>query len=457
MKTECAVWTVAELLERYRRGDIIKPKIQRAQCWGATPEDGRTNNADFLDFVSRVGNTINPLIFVRRDKLVLLDGNNRLNAFVSCINQQSVAQASVPIVIISDITDEELIRVYEKINVTGIRLDHADILAATASTIIYNALSVPFFCDIYPLVQAHYAKNSAREALPVTLTEPILNQYECLLGLGLYITHKYPIFEDSKSILVMCEQIYGDLRAAIPISDFIRAVDSAAARINNWNLLGRWYKLSAPPQALHALVTGADPAAVARAIIYLEILPILPTKKAGAINTTKLRFKQLAPFRGNNPLPGAQILEELYREVLTESNTPVECSSKKERRIPNRAYAVLLINYYEMYTPPAARANDIDVEHIIPYSTLWQKGIKLNIHRAGNLTLISRATNLARGNSHLTAEWLGSSGMKYSGYPSEEIYSGIVDKRRLVSENEYNRMCDEREAGYINALLERSW
>jgi len=454
MKTECAIWTVADLLERYRRGDIIKPKIQRAQCWGATAADGRTNNADFLDFVARVGNTINPLIFVRRDKLVLLDGNNRLNAFVSAQQlDEQITKAIVPTIIIADITDDELIRVYEKINVTGIRLDHADILAATASTIIYNALSVPFFCDIYPLVQEYYAKNSAREALTVTLTEPTLNQYECLLGLGLYVANKYPIFDDSKFILLICEQIYGDLRAAIPVSDFIRAVDTAAATITNWNLLGRWYKLSAPPQALHALITGAESSAVARAIIYLEILPILPTKKAGAINTTKLRFKQLAPFRANNPLPDAALLEELFREVLAESNTPVECSSKKERRVPNRAYAILLTNYYEMYTPPVARATDIDVEHIIPYSTLWSKGIKLNIHRLGNLTLISRATNLARGNSHLTAEWLGSIGMKYSGYPSEEIYSGIVDKRRLVSLDEYNRMCDTRETEYIKAAV----
>jgi len=456
MKTECAIWTVAELLERYRRGEIIKPKIQRAQCWGATAADNRTNNEDFLDFVARVGNTINPLIFVRREKLILLDGNNRLNAFVTGAPVRSIGHAAVPVVILENITDEELIAVYEKINVTGIRLDHADILAATASTIIYNALSVPFFCDIYPLVQEHYAKNSAREALAVTLTDPSLNQYECLLGLGLYVARTYPILDDSKAIISICEQIYGDLRAAIPIADFIRSVDAAAAKITRWNLQ-RWHKMTVPPQALHALVTNADPAAVARAVIYLEILPILPTKKAHAVNAAKLRFRQLAPFRANNPLPDEALLSELFREALNETNTPVECASKKERRTPSRACAILLANYYEMYTPPVARADDIEVEHIVPYSTQWPRGTKLNIHRTGNLTLIPRAVNLARGNSHLTADWLASTGMKYSGYPTEEIYSNIVDKRRLISADEYNRMCHAREEDYIRAIFKRSW
>src|SRR5262245_57683182 len=112
MKTQGEIWTVAKLLEMYRDGMIIKPKIQRKQCWdtltSTTP--GATSESDFIAFVRMCGNLVNPLVFVQRGKYLLIDGNNRLNALVRC--EKPPLDAAVPVVIFDGITDVELIHVY---------------------------------------------------------------------------------------------------------------------------------------------------------------------------------------------------------------------------------------------------------------------------------------------------------------------------------------------------------
>jgi hypothetical protein len=185
--------------------------------------------------------------------------------------------------------------------------------------------------------------------------------------------------------------------------------------------------------------------------MFYDLISMLPTKKGGVPNAQKLRLKQYAPFRvAHTPLSPA-VARELVLAVLAEVDNPVECVSKKERRAPNRLYAALLHTNYILHTPRVAWSDNLDVEHIIPYSTQWAKGTKINIHRLGNLTLLDHAANLARGATMLTDGYLAA--LPHSGYPTSAEYCEIVDKRRLISPAAYAGMCARREAAFVDTWV----
>lgn len=91
---ESKTFTIEQLYQKYQCGELLKPQMQRSACWHFMPSktEDRTNNYDFIKFITQAGNLVNPLIMLERihnnsKKLFMVDGNNRLNAIINFIKQ----------------------------------------------------------------------------------------------------------------------------------------------------------------------------------------------------------------------------------------------------------------------------------------------------------------------------------------------------------------------------------
>lgn len=84
---------ISDLFNYYKKKQITKPKLQRKQCWVEKDisNKGSTNNYDFIQFILKTRNIVNPLLlhqkYIRRDTVnyIVIDGNNRINAIIKFI------------------------------------------------------------------------------------------------------------------------------------------------------------------------------------------------------------------------------------------------------------------------------------------------------------------------------------------------------------------------------------
>jgi hypothetical protein len=98
--TNCS-WEVHELYRLTKNNQIKKPKFQRKKKWMELPYDddgvkhNKPNYQEYIDFLFRTKNTINPISFGERIQNGILiydniDGNNRINAIITFINSPFV-------------------------------------------------------------------------------------------------------------------------------------------------------------------------------------------------------------------------------------------------------------------------------------------------------------------------------------------------------------------------------
>ena len=89
---QSSILTIRGIYVLFSSNVLIKPKIQRKKCWTLKDVDnkGITNNYDFIKFIIKIKNSVNPILFVEKNvnnetvKLVI-DGNNRINAILRFI------------------------------------------------------------------------------------------------------------------------------------------------------------------------------------------------------------------------------------------------------------------------------------------------------------------------------------------------------------------------------------
>ncbi len=90
-------WKVQDLYQLVKNNQIKKPKFQRKKKWMELPYDkdginhNKPNYQEYIDFLFRTKNTINPISFGERisDGVLIydnIDGNNRINAIVTFID-----------------------------------------------------------------------------------------------------------------------------------------------------------------------------------------------------------------------------------------------------------------------------------------------------------------------------------------------------------------------------------
>jgi len=92
LSIENTSWTVGELIAKI--GDITKPKFQRKKKWLVVPnaKKNRANSKDYILFLFRTKNTVDPISFGEEIKngnkmYINVDGNNRINSIMHFIQK----------------------------------------------------------------------------------------------------------------------------------------------------------------------------------------------------------------------------------------------------------------------------------------------------------------------------------------------------------------------------------
>lgn len=134
--------TLYDLYQLYKKGQIIKPKMQRKICWVKKKSNTKTNNYEFIKFIIDIGHLVNPLLFVQRieinqKKYYAIDGNNRINAILDFIEK--------PL----DLFDEFITEYDEQIQHKLKNLSYSDLISRKLTRSYYH------FCEKYKLLDIH--------------------------------------------------------------------------------------------------------------------------------------------------------------------------------------------------------------------------------------------------------------------------------------------------------------
>lgn len=449
------IWNVEKLVQTFKNGQIIRPKIQRQQCWDETPAGGRTNNEDFIKFIRGSRNVVSPFIFVEIPAgYVLIDGNNRLNAIVKnyCVEDSEI---EVPIVLFPQLKDDELISLYEKINITGVKLSQNDLLAAKASCRVYDGRNLRDFHQLYANHSEYIKGQQLREILEIPLS-PFLTSYEAVAAKQRILSSLHPWMETPRGFLFEYAERRGILlEREFDLNGFLAEIDGQIARIGAFS--AKYGELGAP-QMRCAFIECCE-----KKYLHAAIYSLLRARKGGAPSPERAVAKGLVAYSAcrttkqitlalSLPSPSISALRKLIELALSE--VAAEKSSPKRRATP-RIYTILLDNFHGEMMPAIHAAKPRTVEHIIPFSTQFLKTNPIDISRLGNLTIIPQDANCSRGNSPLSAEYLEKYSLHYAGYPTLDEYHEIVDGRRLISPEKYNKMAAKREDMYISRVLGR--
>jgi hypothetical protein len=445
MEAKSEIWPLSKLLEIYRAGKIIRPRIQRRQCWAETPEGNKTNNADFMQFIRATRNVVSPLIFVQSaGRYVLIDGNNRLNAIVRGATPFDM-EISAPVCIFTNLDEAQLISVYEKINITGIKLTANDILAAKASTHLYD--------EALPDFQALYANHleylqSSHEVLPPQIT-PQLTQYEVLAAKQRMLMKVHPWFADH--LLAFCRHRGHNPEHPFDLGGFLADVSAQFSRLEAAR--GVFPPIGDPQMRL--AYTECNRAKYLHYLIYTNMKrgnARILAKSACAYSSARTP-RQIAAALNAAP-PSRAELTACILSALREYIAPKAPTAK--RRAPPKLYTVLLECFHALLMPKIHTGKKTAIEHIIPFSAQFT-GSAIDISRLGNLTIIPEDANLSRGNSPLTGEYLTRFSLHYANYPTAEEYCEIIDGRRLLSADKYNAFCAAREERLAGFLADYAW
>ncbi len=153
-----------------------------------------------------------------------------------------------------------------------------------------------------------------------------------------------------------------------------------------------------------------------------------------------------------------KLLEILIKNI----NIPNDNNDKPSRRKLNFVEKCLTSYYYKKCVSQQYLDNQYSIEHIIPYSVRWEDG-KLDINRLGNLTPIINNLNCGRGNNHI--EYYYNKDPIYTSLirsiPNIKDYNKIVEhntsknniKLKIISIDEYDKMCTKNEKMYIDNFI----
>ena len=112
------------------------------------------------------------------------------------------------------------------------------------------------------------------------------------------------------------------------------------------------------------------------------------------INSIKKLYEDPSQF-------GNKITEERFSRLLQQLIIPnnVLCENKKRSISPYIFKSLMLITYYNYRISYAYTNSKKSIEHIVPYSCIWENSIDIN--RLGNLSIIALTKNCKRQNKHL--------------------------------------------------------
>jgi hypothetical protein len=148
--------------------------------------------------------------------------------------------------------------------------------------------------------------------------------------------------------------------------------------------------------------------------------------------------------------------EKVIKIIFNDKNSPIN-SERKSRSKFNIVHKIIFTYYLNYNVPETYNNQNVQIDHIIPFSTSNSKDINLN--RFGNLVPIISKHNNGRNNGHI--KYYREIDEDYIRYikviPSDEIYESIVkynSKPCLIDKDKFNQMCDHNESIYIKYFID---
>ncbi len=404
-------------------------------------------------------------------------------------------------------TDAEMAERYEHANRGGAPLKERDILAASTDKIRYTVRELggfhPFIRDN---IEKYYSKGDGEddEVLGVEFNaDGELNLFQVIMGFHAYLRDKFPlvippISDDVKLDLVFDIYKYmmdddkfakkvAILEFLTKLHDCCKLVDDICRRFKTSEIKNKGVakqseclfqknnilRVLGLAYVRHEELSSAGfQNVLARVILYHEFVKALPkgagafhandylTYKAGG-NVVPAQMKQIKTAKTLGVMPSKEdftgLMQELIRRECNERG-----SGETSRKSGCSAFVGCMLNMvYNYSVPPAMKTVAHDLDHIVPFSAVWEEGVVMDINRLGNMAAIDSAANKARSNKPITDEFVRTH-LKYYNYPSEAEYNRICEEKKegrkraqvwIKDAAAFNAMCERRESEFIRVVL----
>jgi hypothetical protein len=151
------------------------------------------------------------------------------------------------------------------------------------------------------------------------------------------------------------------------------------------------------------------------------------------------------------------LLEENFKSISNEKTYEQERGTNKRRSL-NFFDKILVSNFFNKKMPNSYLKEKYSIEHISPYSSIWEDSIDIN--RLGNLFPTLVKINGSRGNSNLDI-YFSDENKEFTKFIKEllpENYNEINihngRKTNIIDINKYNDFCSKNEKNYIKTLVD---
>ncbi len=415
-------------------------------------------------------------------------------------------------------TNKEYCDTFEDINKYSNTLSNNELLAATLFDSSVEILDHVLKCKIVTEIKGYYDNRGCDEVLETYSMELDFNMeisaYDFIVGFQNYCSKEYNIIDcfspDGTSLFF---KIYGYLYGSIEkecftepnVNDFIDKILFACSIICeayrsimpvniNDSLFNKTSKNDSckliaknPTTILFISVIANRSKMSSNALIknvrLVVMYHILCNQKYLKIQTEE-EIKVIKTYDKMEYIAGGAYIDNLCKTIIEHDNTRIFCISKEsfeyllrenlksslnertydEERVSNKRRQlnfldkILVSNYFNKKMPNCYLKEKYSIEHISPYSSIWDGVIDIN--RIGNLFPTLDKINTSRGNSNLDI-YFNSKNIDFTKFIKEllpgnynEINIQNGRKTNMTDINKYNEYCVNNENMYIKTLID---
>ena len=188
---------------------------------------------------------------------------------------------------------------------------------------------------------------------------------------------------------------------------------------------------------------------------HFKRFDILSTDKGGCKQLSNITKNLIANPQEINSKLAPDIFGKLINTLFNEVNNPKDLSFSRRRKYLFFE-KTMMFYYYKQRLPINLLNYEFNIDHIVPFSSVWEN--KIEINRTGNLIPILDSMNKKRSNKHISLHSGNSEGSEFCNYikeliPSNQEYDKFIEhnnnnKPKILSNELYNHLCNKNEEYY---------
>jgi hypothetical protein len=410
-------------------------------------------------------------------------------------NDYNFMDIDIPLAKFKNIKIEEINDIYAGVNKGGIKLKKQDILACTSSLILYDSNEINDFNKIKTAMTKYYDAINKDECLKMNDALENLNLFEILFGYQKLLAKEYNFIEEPGSsefdmIFKLYKAKYQDFdKKNDDLDKFLTSMKKTCGFLNsifnkiynskikncvNKTRLSKNAKIVFLAYLYKNIDKFDDDKFRKRSlmfILYAELCCLIKDKEtrnmydihALSYSNTRFTDRYIREIFNNNEEHknfkdiSKDKFKRLFNSLLDENLNEYFCEEKPKSRKKLTKFKIILLSlYFNRCVPLDFIDNEKDLDHIIPWCCELDSESKLDFDRIGNLILIDSSTNKIKSNKLITSKFIRQHNLQYYNYPLEKISCKIFSEedKKIVSCNEYNKMCKSRENYYVDKILE---